>query len=430
MAHQEYSRTALTSAAACTIGMMVSVVPFHIGTFPLFLGPVSAEFGWGRADFAKSVGVAGVCAALAAPFVGRLVDRLGARTVLLPAIVIYAFATMAQSLLTASKPQFYATFCLLGVSEAIAGPVAFSHLISSTFQMRRGLFLALVIGAAPTVSIMIMAPATHLLIDHYGWRTTYQILGATILLLGFPAILFIRQDPLGASRTHARGALRGTVEVPGHTVRQVFAAATFWLILIALVIHSLVVGGVRAHSVALLTDRGISAGIAAFSLATFALAGLIGNVSSGFLLDRVPGPRVALPFFAAALLGLLLLDHAVGAAMALGGIAILGFGIGAESGIGPYFFSRYFGMRSFGTIYGCLVSLLAISSGLGPFLLGHSFDRFGSYSRGLGVGEIGLAFGILLVLLLGPYIYTMRPRDAETPVDPLPVAPTTMITRP
>jgi MFS family permease len=116
--------------------------------------------------------------------------------------------------------------------------------------------------------------------------------------------------------------------------------------------------------------------------------------------------------------------------MALGGIAILGFGIGAESGIGPYFFSRYFGMRSFGTIYGCLVSLLAISSGLGPYLLGHSFDRFGSYSRGLGVGEIGLSLGILLVLLLGPYVYTTRPRDAETPVDPVPVAPTTMVTRP
>ena len=70
------------------------------------------------------------------------------------------------------------------------------------------------------------------------------------------------------------------------------------------------------------------------------------------------------PFFAAALLGLLVLDHAAGAVMALTGIAILGFGIGAESGIGPYFFSRYFGMRSFGTIYGCLVSLLAISSGI------------------------------------------------------------------
>ena len=421
MAHQEYSRAALTTAAACTIGMMVSVVPFHIGTFPLFLGPVSAEFGWGRAEFAMSVNMAGLCAALAAPFVGRLVDRFGARTVLLPAVVIYALATMAQSQLSGSRPQFYAIYCLLGVSEAIAGPVAFSHLISSTFQSRRGLFLALVIGAAPTISIMIMAPVTRLLIDHYGWRTTYIILGTIILLLGFPAIAFIQRKPLKAAEPQAQAARSVTaVDIPGRTVRQVFAAATFWLILIALVIHSLVVGGVRAHSVALLTDRGISAAVATFSVATFALAGLVGNVSSGFLLDRVPSARVALPFFAAALLGLLVLDHAAGAAMALTGIAILGFGIGAESGIGPYFFSRYFGMRSFGTIYGCLVSLLAISSGIGPYLLGRSFDRFGSYSRGLGVAEIGLGLGIVLVLFLGPYVYAVRSRNAETLMDTAP----------
>ena len=419
MAREEYSRRALTTAAACAIGMMVSVVPFHIGTFPLFLGPVSAEFGWGRADFAMSVNVSGVCAALAAPFVGRLVDRFGARTVLLPAIVIYALATMAQSQLTASKAQFYATYCLLGASEAIAGPVAFSHLISSTFQSRRGLFLALIIGAAPTISIMVMAPVTHLMIDHWGWRTTYAILGATILLLGFPAVAFVR-DPLKTSSCAARSASHAPLVLPGRTVPQVFATATFWLILFALVIHSLVVGGVRAHSVALLTDRGISAGIAAFSLATFALAGLIGNVSSGFLLDRVPTARVALPFFAAALLGLLVLDHAASAVMALTGIAILGFGIGAESGIGPYFFSRYFGMRSFGTIYGCLVSLLAISSGIGPYLLGRSFDRFGSYSRGLAVAEVALAVGIVLVLLLGPYVFAVRPRDAQPPVEDAP----------
>src|SRR5271167_2067668 len=93
------------------------------------------------------------------------------------------------------------------------------------------------------------------------------------------------------------------------------------------------------------------------------------------------------------------------ASRALAGAAVLGFGIGAESGIGPYFFSRYFGMKSFGTVYGVLVSLLAISSGVGPMLLGMAFDRTGSYGRGLTIAEIGLAGGVLLVAILGPYVY-------------------------
>jgi MFS family permease len=126
----------------------------------------------------------------------------------------------------------------------------------------------------------------------------------------------------------------------------------------------------------------------------------------------VQSPRIALPFFIAALLGLLLLHHATSVTLALSGAAILGFGIGAESGIGPYFFSRYFGMRSFGTVYGLLVSLLAISSGVGPMLLGMIFDRFGSYGRGLIIAEVGLGVAVVLVFLLGRYVFAAR-RTAE-----------------
>ncbi|HUN74724.1 MAG TPA: MFS transporter [Steroidobacteraceae bacterium] len=424
MTSRKHSRDATLTALACAIGMMVSVVPFHIGTFPLFLGPVSREFGWGRAEFAMSVNVSGIFAAIAAPLVGRMVDRFGARAVLLPAVVLYALATMAQSELSTSKLQFYLTYCVLGASEAIAGPVAFAHLISSWFQSRRGLMLALVIGAAPTVSLMIMAPVTHALIGDLGWRTTYVILGATILVLGLPAFAFLLRDPDPAALARAgRAPSSEPTALPGLTVPRVLATATFWMILMALVIHSLVVNGVRAHSVALMTDRHISALASTLALSTFAFAGLAGNVSSGFLLDRVPSPRVAVPFFAAALIGLFLINAATGASMALTGMAVLGFGIGAESGIGPYLFSRYFGMRSFGTIYGCLVSLLAIGSGLGPYLLGRAFDRFGSYDKGLELSEAGLGLGIVLILLLGRYVYAVRsPEEDEAAREAAPAA--------
>jgi MFS family permease len=403
--------------------MMVSVVPFHIGTFPLFLGPVSKTFGWGRAEFALSVTISGLFAAVAAPLVGRIVDRLGARTVLLPAVVIYALATMAQSQLTTSKLQFYLTYSVLGASEAIAGPVAFAHLISSWYQTKRGLMLSLVIGAAPTVSLMIMAPVTQVLIEHYGWRTTYIILGVTILALALPAFAFLIHDPAVESEARSaapqigRSARAERFTLPGLALGRVFVTATFWMVLAALVIHSLVINGVRAHSVELMTGRGIPIIAATLSLSVYAFAGLAGNVSSGILLDRVASPRVAAPFFLAALVGLVVLGVARSTAVAFAGMAILGFGIGAESGIGPYYLSRYFGLRSFGTLYGCLVSLLAIGSGVGPYLLGRSFDATGSYARGLTMSQIGLGIGIVLILLLGPYVYDARlretPRTAE-----------------
>ena len=408
MAKTKMTSRAAATAVACVIGMMVSVVPIHIGTFPLFLQPVSREFGWGRAEFAVSLNISAILAALAAPFVGRAVDRLGARRLLVPAIILYGLATMAQSQLSHSKLQFYLTYAALGFTEAVAGPVAFSHLISSWFHEKRGLMLSLVVGAAPAVSLMIMAPITHLVIANYGWRTAYVVLGLIILVLGAPAMAFLVRDPERAGPQTAAGRAAAIAALPGKSFGQVLASATYWAILAALVIHSLVVGGVRAHTVALLTDRGLPIGVATLAVSLSAMAGLLGNISAGVMIDRVQTPRIAAPFFVAALAGLLLLHHASGAIPALIGAAVLGFGIGAESGIGPYFLSRYFGMRSFGAVYGCLVSLLAISSGVGPMLLGMAFDRTRSYGRGLLIAEIGLAAGTVLVAILGPYVYAAR----------------------
>ncbi len=413
MTEKELTPKAAATAAACVIGMMVSVVPIHIGTFPLFLQPVSHEFGWGRAAFALSLNISAILAALAAPFVGRAVDHFGARRLLVPAILLYGLATMAQSLLTTSKPQFYLTYAALGFTEAVAGPVAFSHLISSWFHTKRGLMLSLVVGAAPAVSLMIMAPVTHLLIASYGWRTAYAVLGAIILVFGLPAMAFLVKDPERAGPQTAAGRAAAVAALPGKRFAQVLTTWVYWAILAALVIHSLVVGGVRAHTVALLTDRGLPIGVATLAVSVSAMAGLLGNVSAGVMLDRVKSPKIAAPFFLAALAGLLLLHHATGSLPALIGAAVLGFGIGAESGIGPYFFSRYFGMRSFGAIYGCLVSLLAISSGVGPMLLGMAFDRTGSYGRGLLIAEIGLGVGTVLIALLGPYVFAARRTPLE-----------------
>jgi len=399
-------------AAICAVGMMVSVVPFHIGTFPLFLQPVSGEFGWGRAAFAISINISALTAALVAPVAGRLVDRLGGRRVLVPSIIAYGIALMAQSQLTPSWLPFCLLYFALGMAEAAAGPVAYSQVIASWFTAKRGLVLALVVGATVTVSTAVMIPVTRMLIDDHGWRTAYVVLGAIVLVLGLPAMLLLpRERPTPAAPTEAAAAM----PLVGLTAGQALAGATFWLVAGGLVIHSLVVGGVRGHLFLLLTDRGLSADTATLALSMLALAGLAGNIVSGLLMDRIGSPRIALPFFVAALLGLLLLDHAPGAASSVAGAAVLGFGIGAESGLGPYFVSRYFGLRSFGQIYGCIISMFAISSGLGPYLLGLAYDRAGSYQAGLIVAEIALCVGVVLIGSLGPYVYAARRQAAAEP---------------
>jgi cyanate permease len=84
-------------------------------------------------------------------------------------------------------------------------------------------------------------------------------------------------------------------------------------------------------------------------------------------------------------------------------ILLLGFAGGVEVDLLPYLTARYIGVRSYGAIYGTLFGLFALGAGIGPTLIGWSFDRFNSYSQILTVCAGLLLLAALLLLCLGRY---------------------------
>ena len=72
-----------------TISMLVAQGPVIIFTLGLFIGPISDEFGWDRANISLAGGAAGLCSALTVPIIGILMDRWGVRRVLIPAIAAF-----------------------------------------------------------------------------------------------------------------------------------------------------------------------------------------------------------------------------------------------------------------------------------------------------------------------------------------------------
>ena len=84
----------------------------------------------------------------------------------------------------------------------------------------------------------------------------------------------------------------------------------------------------------------------------------------------------------------------------------------------PYFVTRYFGIAGYGKVFGPLYGVVAITTGLGPLVMGGVYDRFGSYQSALLVMEVLLALAIGCVLLLGPYRYPARDDgiDEQMPV--------------
>jgi len=131
----------------------------------------------------------------------------------------------------------------------------------------------------------------------------------------------------------------------------------------------------------------------------------VGRIGCGYLLDVFFGPRVSAALFAAIAigLGLLAVSHAIWAAFV--GAFLVGLGLGAETDIIAYLVSRYFGLRSYGAIYGWIWAVFGLSGGLGAYLMGLGFDKTGSYVVPLGGFFGAAALATLLILSLGPYRY-------------------------
>src|SRR5260370_37335947 len=104
---------------ATVCGLIVGGGAINVFAFGVFLKPITADLGVGRAMFSSALTMHAALAALSCLAIGRLVDRWGARRVMIPGLVIYAAVTACYSLIQASP--FAITFLILGLKAVIGG---------------------------------------------------------------------------------------------------------------------------------------------------------------------------------------------------------------------------------------------------------------------------------------------------------------------
>jgi MFS family permease len=403
------SWAALSAGGACSVGTAVGVGTILLGTFPLFLAPISEEFGWGRTVLTGALSVAGLTQMFASPLWGRALDRFGTRAIALPGIILTGLMLMLLSRINGSVTQLYILFSMLAILSGAAGGVAYPKVISAWFKNRRGLALGVFLGGAFGIALTILVPLTGHLIQVGGWRRAYVILGLLPIAVGFPVFVLWLREPGGARRPagRERAVSKSAEEYIGISSRQVLATRDFWFLTGALFLNSLAIGGFRAHAVVLLTDHGYSGGFAAFMLSSMAISMVAGQIGVGFVLDRFRTPRVGIPIFLAAFLGLVALNFTTAPqAIVIIGAAVLGLATGAEHSVGPYFTSRFFGLRSFAEIQGYMTMATGAGYSISPVLVAFMFEKSGSYQGALIVLDAALAISALAVAFLGPYQYS------------------------
>lgn len=385
-------------AAFC--GVMVSFGSLLVFTFGVFLKPLSQEFGWSRESISSAFGIAAMSVAVCSPVLGRLLDRYGPRPIVIPCMVVFGIAFGSLSLLTPNLIHFYLTFVVIGIVGNGTTQMGYSRAVSSWFTDKRGTALALVVAGVGVGSIVFPSLAQRI-IESYGWRAAYLTLGVIILLLGVPlTILFVRERPVAVDK------LRQSSHA-GSSVRTGLRSRAFWLLVGTLFLSSIAVNGAVTHMSALLTDRGVTPGSAALALSVLGGMSLLGRLVTGYLLDRYSGPRVSFLLLVGVAAGIVVLSKAASTSGALIAAALIGLGLGGEADVTPYLLTRYFGLRSFSTLYGLTWTAYAFAGAAGPVIMGRVFDATGSYEPLLLILSVQTLVSAGLALLLPAYPTTV-----------------------
>src|SRR5215471_1554626 len=317
--------------------------------FPVFYPYFVDSLGFTRAQLTQGFLLGFIFAGL--PFgilAGALIDRLGARSVILAGVGL-----VALSLVLMSRMSRFWQFELLCIVEVVgyvfAGPIANQVLIAQWFERRRGqamgyAYLGLGLGG-------VVAPLlVNYLARSLGWRHALELIGVTMLLVLVPTGLWItRSKPAdrGITAEQCGEAPRaGQAHVPSVDalgVAQAVRTVPFWLILLGSALAIGAIGAVIQHFILFLKDSGYSATGASRTMSILLTASLGGRVIVGHIADHFRKSHIMAIFYFLIGASVFLLAYPQSTPAVWTFALVFGFSMGADYMLIPLVVSENFG---------------------------------------------------------------------------------------
>jgi MFS family permease len=364
----------------------------------LFVLPLQEAFGWSRSQIAFAYN-ASLVTAVASPFIGRAVDRFGVRRIMLYGMTVTALAYVGMAAMNGSLALFYTLHVLASVIGLSASGLTCSRVVSEVFVRSRGLSLAIARSGLALASAA-LPTLLYAIMTRFGWRAGYLAEALLVLFVALPAVYFwIGRANTAASATPAQA--RASLPAWAHLLRD----RRVWLLCLGAGLGYAPATAIMSQLQPLLIAKGVEAAAAAGLVGMAGIASLVGALVTGSLVDRFWAPGIALLFACGSAAGacILALGPTVEGPMAALAILLVGLGLGAEIDVVAYMVARYFGVRSFSTLYGVAVFFIAAAGALGASLLGIAYDRYGNYDFALLMIAGCFILAGFLYVLLGPY---------------------------
>lgn len=387
-----------------------------IGSTGLFMEPLGKEFGWSRTLLSSGPSIATFSTAILGPVFGMLVDRYGTRRLAIPGLVLTIASVASFALLDGSAVLWFALWGLYGVVSVSIKSTAWTTAVLSIFSKSRGLALAITLGGTALTQVLV-PPLGNFLIETFGWRAAYVWLalgwGGVTLVLCLLFFFDINDDARDRKR-RKQPALAEAADLSGLTIPQALRDTALWRVAISNFVVMLLTIGLMIHMFEILREAGVSRSHAALLTSLGGVAGIVGKLLTGVLLDRFrPNWIGGITLGIAAVTFAVLWKGLHSPALIAVAMVVNGYAAGTKTQITGFLTAGYSGMKNFGAIYGVMSSLMALASGVGPLFAGRVYDLYGNYDVFLIAGVVGCTLGGLLIFSLPAY-----PKFEESP-DPI-----------
>jgi len=310
--------------------------------------------------------------------VGRLIDRLGVRVVLVSVAVGLGAAVLWMSQVTGVVALFVALVLIRGLGQGSLSVVSMA-MIGKWFTRRLGPAMG-IYSVLLAIGFIASTLAVGEAVKLHGWRDTWAWVGWS-LLLGLAPLgwLLARNTPeaIGLEADQFRmEAPRATLDMP---VSAALRCPAFWIFTLAASLFNLVWSAITLFNESILEERHFDHDTFVLVMATLVATGLPANLLTGWLAPRWGLGRVLA-------IGMFLLAGSLVAFPALQtrtDAICYGAALGVAGGIiTVVYFTIYrqaFGRKHLGTIQAVVQMISVLASALGPLLVVVCKDATGSY---------------------------------------------------
>ncbi len=386
-------------------------VGFFFYSYGVFFKAIAAEFGDSRLGVALGLTVTNLVGAIAAPLVGRALDRYPLRW-----IIGVGAASMALGFLGLSQVQtpiqFYLVLGLfIGFGASSMGNLATSKLVANWFDRKRGTALGI---AATGVSLsgVVMPYISAEIISTYGWRNGFMVYGFFTFFVVLPLVLRLvisKPEEVGL-RPDGALVLDSTGSQPGQegegnsapaepriSMRDVIRERNFWAIVLTFALMFCCMSTTLTHMVPRLTDLGHDLSLASLVMSLCAGLGVLGKLSFGWLGDKLPVRRIMLLIIVVQFIGQYMMYANVELLWFALGAALFGYGVGGVVPMHGTVIGKTFGRERFGAVLGAMRPAMFPIQILGVPFAGWVYDTTGSYAQAFEV-LLGLYFFAALAI--------------------------------